>query len=136
MTRPDHIADDVWCLTCEHVHIPSIPAVTHVCADCGFGQWDLGIAEWHANAYPDHIVYPLHHRTVPLDQKPLEPWLFGPEAAARLIAAASWPFERRENRESWAPRMITDPAMAEHETRRALRRIRSAAASLGLEGIL
>ncbi len=36
-------------------------------------------------------------------------WPFGKHAAARLIAAAAWPNERVESRESWAVRM-EDPA--------------------------
>lgn len=63
---PRRLADDVWCLTCNHKHIPNIPVVTWVCADCGFGSWDDEVAEGHATVLPDHVVHPLHHQTVPL----------------------------------------------------------------------
>jgi hypothetical protein len=53
-------------------------------------------------------------------------WIFGDEAAARLIASVAWPFERVENRESWAPRLLSEPEMLEQEYRHALDRLRSA----------
>jgi hypothetical protein len=53
-------------------------------------------------------------------------WAFGPEAAAQLIAATSWPYEREENRESWAPKMLTDHALFEREAESAHRRLMSA----------
>lgn len=35
-------------------------------AGCGFGAWEPGVAAVHAGDYPDHIVHPIHHATVPL----------------------------------------------------------------------
>lgn len=68
----------VWCRTCEHEHIPAIPAVTFRCAsDCGFGVWDLTLAARHADLYPDHIVYPLHHQTISLEEADAECWDIG-----------------------------------------------------------
>jgi hypothetical protein len=59
--------DDVWCRTCAHTHIPTIPTVTYKCADCGFGCWDADFAATsHAVPYPDHVVHAVHHQTVPL----------------------------------------------------------------------
>lgn len=52
--------------------------------------------------------------------------VFGEQAAARLIASVSWPFERRENRESWAPRLLAEPDLLEQEYRSAVARLRSA----------
>lgn len=71
---PGHLADDVWCRTCQHRHTPAIPAVTFMCAGglggCGFGCWDEVVAENHADVLPDHVVYACHHETVPLEQQP------------------------------------------------------------------
>lgn len=60
------LVDDVWCLTCSHSHIPDLPAVTFACASCGFGAWEVPISEDHATRYPEHVVYAIHHQTVPL----------------------------------------------------------------------
>lgn len=74
------LVDHVWCLTCAHTHIPAIPQVTFRChaplpeghqtvpdgtSGCGFGVWSLTVAADHADAFPDHIVHPVHHQTVP-----------------------------------------------------------------------
>ena len=58
--------DDVWCMTCQHAHIPMIPVVTYACRDCGFGAWGDTVAAAHATSWPEHIVYGNHHQTVPL----------------------------------------------------------------------
>lgn len=59
------LLDQVWCLTCQHSHIATIPATTFRCAsDCGFGSWAVSVAEAHATNLPDHLVYPHHHQTV------------------------------------------------------------------------
>jgi hypothetical protein len=64
------LLDDVWCLTCEHEHIPDIPATTFRCAsNCGFGAWEIEVAERHATEHPDHVVYPNHHATIPLQDR-------------------------------------------------------------------
>lgn len=62
----------VWCTACECEHIPAIPTVTLCCADCGFGVWPehLALAVEHAEDYPEHVVYALHHTTVPIEQAP------------------------------------------------------------------
>ena len=60
------IRDDVWCLTCEHEHIATIPVTTYACGDCGFGVWATSIAVSHASQWPEHVVYVRHHQTVPL----------------------------------------------------------------------
>lgn len=60
---------DVFCLTCDHAHVATIPAVTFACADCGYGGWIIQVAERHAASYPDHIVHPVHHQTVPLPRE-------------------------------------------------------------------
>jgi hypothetical protein len=61
------------------------------------------------------------------EAEPTDPqWVFSEEAAARLIASVAWPFERRENRESWAPRLLAEPEMLEQEYRSAVARLRSA----------
>jgi len=55
----------VWCITCQHPHIPDIPAVTFRCAsECGFGSWSVDLAGIHADMYPDHLVYPIIHTVV------------------------------------------------------------------------
>jgi len=59
------IRDDVWCLTCQHSHIATIPVTTYACSDCGFGAWATVMAVSHANQYVDHAVYVKHHQTVP-----------------------------------------------------------------------
>lgn len=70
----DRLLLEVWCLTCQHTHIPNIPTVTYVCtgrdpvtAGCGFGVWDSSIAAEHATDYPDHVVYPRVHTVVEWD---------------------------------------------------------------------
>ena len=60
------IRDDVWCLTCQHSHIPTIPVTTYACGDCGFGAWATVMAVSHASRYADHAVYVVHHQTVPI----------------------------------------------------------------------
>jgi hypothetical protein len=62
--------DEVWCLTCDHTHIARIPALTYRCADCGYGGWILSIAVTHATDRRTHVVYPLVHQTVPIEEKP------------------------------------------------------------------
>ena len=64
-----HLHDHVWCTTCEHHHIPTIPAVTYACTDCGFGAWELDVAENHATMLCDHNVLAIHHQTVPLEHQ-------------------------------------------------------------------
>lgn len=64
------LLDDVWCRTCQHIHVATIPVVTFRCAGgpdhgCGYGGWWVTEAAQHASDYPDHIVYPKHHETVP-----------------------------------------------------------------------
>jgi hypothetical protein len=64
------LLDEVWCVTCQHTHIATIPATTFRCAGderpCGFGCWGATIASAHAASLPDHIVHPVLHQTVPL----------------------------------------------------------------------
>ena len=60
----------VWCTTCQHTHIPDIPATTFMCAGdalsgCGFGSWSSDVAENHATNVRSHVVYPVSHVTVP-----------------------------------------------------------------------
>lgn len=57
------LLDAVWCLTCQHTHIATIPAITFRCDRCGFGSWGHSVAAAHADSYGDHIVYPQHHAT-------------------------------------------------------------------------
>jgi len=59
------------------------------------------------------------------------PWIFGPEAAARFIAATSWPFERTEYRDEWALRLITEPDMLAQEATAARERLEGAINTLG-----
>lgn len=58
------LLDEVWCLTCQHSHIATIPATTLRCASCGFGSWAVSVAEAHATSLPAHVVYPHHHQTI------------------------------------------------------------------------
>lgn len=60
------IVDEVWCISCRHTHIPTIPVTTFLCANCGFGQWSEELAENHATMYPDHVVYPVIHSVTEL----------------------------------------------------------------------
>jgi len=53
----------------------------------------------------------------------------GPEAAARFVAAVSWPLERQENRDSWAPRLLAEPDMLASEADQARARLESAIAT-------
>lgn len=50
----------------------------------------------------------------------------GPEQAARFVASVAWPLERRENRDSWAPRLIAEPDMLNQEGWRARARLQAA----------
>ena len=57
----------LWCRTCEHTHIPDIPATTFLCAsECGFGAWSLDVASDHVDRTGGHNVYPIVHTLVPL----------------------------------------------------------------------
>ena len=55
------VAAEVWCETCQHVHIPDIPAVTWLCRDCGWGQWSEVDADAHVEAAPAHRPYRVGH---------------------------------------------------------------------------
>jgi hypothetical protein len=83
----------VFCLTCQHPHIPTMQVITFQCSGsqtlvseaplgmelacvahagqfhegCGFGSWGLDVAEDHAVRFPDHIVHAVLHRMVPYD---------------------------------------------------------------------
>src|SRR5690348_5445259 len=83
-TARKRIADDVWCRTCDTVHIAYIPVTTFRCADCGFGQWAEDLAESHASAFPSHVVYSLVHEVEPpMTADPVRPQ---ETLRARLIA--------------------------------------------------
>lgn len=60
------LLDPVWCITCDHEHIATIPSATFACADCGFGAWGSSVAASHAAALPEHVVYVMTHQTIPL----------------------------------------------------------------------
>lgn len=51
----------VWCETCEHVHIAAIPSITHLCRDCGWGQWHSRDARAHRESCPGHRTYRVGH---------------------------------------------------------------------------
>jgi hypothetical protein len=58
----DHSGESkVWCETCQHTHIASIPEVTYACHSCGFGSWHSEIATEHESLCPGHETYPLSH---------------------------------------------------------------------------
>lgn len=59
-----------------------------------------------------------------------EAWPFGAESAAYLIAATGNPNERKENRESWAVRLINEPDILAIEADRARTRLEQAIALL------
>lgn len=61
----------MWCQTCRHEHVAYIPATTFMCAACGFGSWGEDVAESHATDLPTHIVYPVVHEVVALDEEEL-----------------------------------------------------------------
>lgn len=58
------LLDQVWCNSCQHLHIATIPVVTFRCADCGFGAWGDSVAAAHADGGDNHVVYAQHHATV------------------------------------------------------------------------
>ena len=58
-------------------------------------------------------------------------WRFGPRAAAHLIAATSWPWERKEDRDEWSVRLIDEPDLLETEAAQARARLEAAIAALG-----
>lgn len=74
-----------------------------------------------------HVDPPPGHDDLP------NPWIFGDESACFLIAAAAWPFERVENRESWAVRMVADAELRELTIALAHERLDRAAAHLRRE---
>ena len=59
-----------------------------------------------------------------------EGWGFGLEAAAALVAATSWPWERREDRDEWSVRLISEPDLLAREAKQARVRLESAIAAL------
>ena len=66
----------VWCKTCQHVHIPSIPVRTFRCSDedrCGFGSWSPRIAQQHATKEHHHVL-PIVHRVRPLTDDERAAW--------------------------------------------------------------
>jgi hypothetical protein len=64
------LVEEVWCVTCEHAHIGTIPSTTFRCygdeRPCGFGCWGASVAAAHATNFPGHLVTPTVHVTVPL----------------------------------------------------------------------
>lgn len=69
MSDHDHgptanLLDPVYCLTCDHTHVATIPAVTFRCDSCGFGAWGHSVAAAHADSFPEHVVFPVHHLTL------------------------------------------------------------------------
>lgn len=90
MTDHDHgptaqLLDPVWCETCHHDHVATIPAVTFRCADCGFGCWGHSVAAAHADTLPEHVVHPVVHRIVESHAEPA-----AREAVVLLAAADAW----------------------------------------------
>jgi len=64
---PDHDGEPkMWCETCEHTHIASIPEVTYACHSCGFGSWYSQTATDHKILCPGHETYPLVHDLRPV----------------------------------------------------------------------
>jgi hypothetical protein len=61
---------------------------------------------------------------------PVERWPFGDQSAAILIARVSSPWEQPEQRDSWAPKMLTDRTMFEQEATRAQKRLAQAIAHI------
>jgi hypothetical protein len=59
-----------------------------------------------------------------------EGWGFGLEAAASLVAATSWPWERTEDRDEWSARLISEPDLLAREAKQARVRLESAIAAL------
>jgi hypothetical protein len=55
-------------------------------------------------------------------------WFYGDELAAKYVAQAAWPWERTENREGWAPKMLTDRAIAVPTIAKAQQTLASAVA--------
>ena len=105
---PRHLLE-VWCLSCAHAHIPTIPVVTYRCngaegqgephVGCGYGGWYPEEAARHADESPGHVVYPVFHRCVPLEEEPAEHDHGGPDSrceackplADALRARVRWP---------------------------------------------
>lgn len=100
MTAERHLPGDVWCLACQHDHIAGIPSVTWRCtgedpdtAGCGFGAWSPEVAADHADGYPAHVVYPVHHTAVehpgprPVLAQDDDGYPCLPEGWSRIIAA-------------------------------------------------
>ena len=54
-------AAKVWCETCQHEHIPDIPAITWLCRDCGWGQWSEADAVAHVERQAGHRPYRVGH---------------------------------------------------------------------------
>ena len=46
-------------------------------------------------------------------------WPYTPEMAARSIAAVAWPGEAREQRDEWAPKMLSDADLRDRTVDRA-----------------
>lgn len=69
--EPGDGGDEVWCITCEHTHIPTIPVVTYLCLGgvddehgCGWGQWLPTDAMAHERFNTGHRTYPVMHQVV------------------------------------------------------------------------
>ena len=60
----------VWCETCQHTHIASIPEVTYACHRCGFGSWHSETATEHESLCHGHETYPLGHVMRPVAPAP------------------------------------------------------------------
>lgn len=92
----DHTAEPkIWCETCQHTHIASIPRFTYLCKDCGWGQWYGDQAREHEfwteeNLRVAHTTYEVEHvrrsREATTEPQPITD--ADVEAAGRAIAAA------------------------------------------------
>ena len=70
MSHDHDLNVSVWCLNCEHTHVPNIPEFTWGCFSCGFGSWQMEVAKGHQTRFADHGIYREEHRTVPMEGKP------------------------------------------------------------------
>ncbi|MGH3999943.1 MAG: hypothetical protein ACRDTJ_21065 [Pseudonocardiaceae bacterium] len=58
----DHSGEHmVWCRNCETEHVASIPPITYVCRDCGWGQQDYAMGRSHLLYNPGHAITDVRH---------------------------------------------------------------------------
>lgn len=92
------------------------------------------VARWLADRTDEHSFNTSGVATTaadaPAQAKTEASWITGPEQAAQFVAAVAWPWEREQNRDGWALKMLTDKDLFALECARSHGRLNAAIATV------